>query len=202
VPREEIVKGYEVRPGEHVVVDKEEIAAASGDRTRIIEVEHFVQTHEVDPVFYEKSWFVGAQDAGADAYRLLHDALERTGRAAIGRFTFHNREHLAAIRPYDGVMVLHTLRLCEELVDAKDLDIPEAGKKPGVREVEMAAQLVESLHADFDPRAYRDEYREAVLAVVRRKARGEDVQPPEEPEPDEHDDLLAALQASLGKKGS
>src|SRR3954454_17937028 len=196
VPRDEIVKGFEVRQGKYVVVEKEEIDAAAGERTRIIDVEHFVDAGQIDPVFYDRSYYVGARDEGADAYRLLHDALERRGRAAIGRFTFHNREYLAAIRAYDGVMALHTMRFADELVERKDLDVPRAAKKPDDREVKMAAQLIESLHERFNPEKYRDEYRQFVLDAIKKKAQGKEIEPPDEPEPEEHDDLLAALQAS------
>jgi DNA end-binding protein Ku len=199
VPREEIVRGFEVRQGKYVVVDKEEIDAAAGERTRIIDVEHFVDADAIDPVFYEKAYYVGAQKDGADAYRLLHDALEQTGRAAIGRFTFHNREYLAAVRPYDGVLALHTMRFADELVDAGDLDMPSGGRKPDDREVEMAEQLTESLHRPFEPGDYEDEYRKAVLAAIRRKAEGQEIEAPDEPAEEPPDDLLGALQASLGK---
>jgi DNA end-binding protein Ku len=201
VPREEIVKGYEVSPGRWVVVEQEEIAAAAGPRSRVIDVEHFVDAAAIDPVFYDKAYFVGAQDDGEDAYRLLHDALAQTGRAAVGRFTFHNREYLAAIRPYDRVLALHTMRFADELVDADELDVPRASRKPGDREVEMASRLVESLHEPFRPERYHDEYREAVLAAIRRKAKGEEIEAPERREPEPPDDLMAALQASLGKAG-
>ena len=201
VRSDEIVKGYETSRGKYVVVDKEEIDAAAGEKTRIIDVEHFVDAADIDPVFHDKPYWLGAQDAGADAFRLLHDALERTGRAAIGRFTFHNREYLAAIRPHDGVLALHTLRFADELVGRDDLDVPRAGRKPDEREVEMAGQLVEALHKRFRPGDYEDEYRKAVLAAVKRKASGKEIEAPEEPEAEEHDDLLAALEASLPGKG-
>src|SRR4051794_2900268 len=190
VPRDEIVKGFEVRQGKYVVVEKEEIDAAAGERTRIIDVEHFVDARAIDPVFYEKAYYVGSRDEGADAYRLLHDALERTGRAAIARFTFHNREYLAAIRALWGVLALHTLRFADELVDADDLDVPSAGRKPDEREVEMAEQLTESLHRPFKPTDYEDEYRKAVLDAIRRKAEGHEIEAPEEPEQEPPDDLL------------
>jgi DNA end-binding protein Ku len=200
VPKDEIVRGYEISSGKYVVVDKEEADAAAGPRTRIIDVEHFVDAAAIDPVFYEKAYFVGAQDEGADAYRLLHDALERTGRAAIGRFTFHNREYLAAIRAYDGVLALHTMRFADELVGRSDLEVPRAAKKPDEREIKMAAQLIETLHEKFSPQKYEDDYRQTVLDAIKKKAKGQEIEPPAEPEREEHDDLLAALEASLGGK--
>jgi DNA end-binding protein Ku len=204
VPYDEVVKGYEVASDEWVVLDKDEIAAAQGERSKLIELEEFVPGGEIDPVFYDKSYYLGVGKDGDGAYRLLHAALERTERVGLGRFTFHNREYLAAVRPLDGgVLVLHTMRFADELVDADDLDLPEAGRKPAKKEVEMAGRLVEGLEADFEPEKYEDTYREAVLEVIKRKAGGDDIEPAPEEERDEGADLLAALEASLGNgKGS
>jgi DNA end-binding protein Ku len=197
VPRDEVVRGYEVRSGEYVVVDKEEVDAAGGDRGRIIDVEHVVDAAQIDPIHYDRPYFLGAGKGGADAYRLLHDALQRTGRAAIGRFTFHNREYLAAIAARGAVLVLHTLRFADELVGADDLELPDAGRKPDEREVAMARQLVESLHEDFDPSRYRDEYRELVVQAIEAKAKGRKLPSEQREQRTNDDDLLAALQASL-----
>jgi DNA end-binding protein Ku len=197
VPYKEVVKGYEIAPGEYVVLDKEEIAAASGDGARRIDVEHFVDAADIDPVFFEKTYYLGAGKDDGGAYRLLHDALEDTGRAGIGRFTFHDREYLTAIRARDGVLVLHTLRFADELVPGGDIDVAEPSRGPGKREVEMARKLVDTLHERFRPDRYEDEYRKAVLKVIEQKAKGKDIEPPDEPEPEVPDDLMAALQASL-----
>jgi DNA end-binding protein Ku len=202
VPREEIVKGFEVRPGRYVVIDKEDLDAAVGSRSRIIDIDRFVPLSEIDPVFYEKSYFVGSRDEGADAYRVLHDALERTGRAAIGRFTFHNREYLAAIRSYNGVLALHTMRFADELVAPDELPVPTVSRAPDRREVEMAQRLIDSLHEPFEPGKLHDEYREAVLAAIQRKAKGEEIEAAEEPPAEQPDDLMTALQASLATRRS
>src|SRR3954447_21260166 len=190
VPYEEVVKGYEVADGEYVVLDKDETAAASGERTHVIDVEAFVELGEIDPVFYDKAYFLGAGDKGEDAYRLLHDALERSGRAALGRFTFHNREYLAVIRPLDGVLALHTMRFADELVPGSDIEFEAPGHGPAKREIEMAGKLLESMHERFRPKRYQDEYRKAVLELIERKAAGKDIEPPDEPEPESGDDLL------------
>jgi DNA end-binding protein Ku len=199
VPRDEVVRGFEVASGKYVVVDKDEIAAAGGTRARIIDVDHFVALDDVDPVFFDKSYFVGPQDDGVDAYKLLQAALEETGRAAIGRFTFHNREYLIALRAYENVMALHTMRFADELVAAKDLDVPRAARKPGKREIDMAGKLIESLHTEFRPGRIHDEHREAILAAIKKKAKsGKDIAPPEEDvDAEPADDLGAALEASL-----
>jgi DNA end-binding protein Ku len=197
VSKDEVVRGFEVRSGRWVVLEKEEIDAAGGTRGRIIDVERFVPLDQIDPVFFAKSYFLGARDEGADAFRLLHDALEETGRAAIGRFTFHKREYVVAIRAYDGVLALHTMRFADELVGRKDLDAPRAGAAPKKKELELAEKLVASLSEDFKPGRLHDEYREAVLDAIKKKAKGGEIELPEEEPEEESDDLSAALEASL-----
>jgi DNA end-binding protein Ku len=197
VPYKQIVKGYEVSPGKFVVLDGDEVKAAAGARGKVIEIEDFVPEGQIDPIFFEKTYYVGCRDE-AEAYRVLLAALERTARVGIGRFTFHNREYLVAVRALDGVLALHTMRFHDEVVGADELDVDKPGKGPGKREVDMAGKLVDSLYTKFDPEEYEDTYREAVLALIERKAKGEDLTP-EEPEPEEEPtDLTAALKASLG----
>jgi DNA end-binding protein Ku len=199
VPFKEIVRGYEVAEDEFVVLDKDEVAAAAGGRGKVIELEEFVPEGEIDPIFFDKTYYVGSRD-DSEPYRVFQAALERSGRVGIGRFTFHNREYLAAVRNLEGALALHTMRFHDEIVDADDLDPPKPGKGPAKREVEMAGQLVESLHRKFKAEDYEDTYREAVLDLIKRKAKGEDLAP-DEPEPEEETpDLTAALQASLGSK--
>jgi DNA end-binding protein Ku len=200
VPYEEVVKGYEVREGEYVVLRQEEIDAAAGPQSHAIALEEFVRQAEIDPVFYDHTYYVGTGKGGEDAYRLLHDALQKAGRAGIGRWVFHNREYLVAVRPLDDVLALHTMRFADEVVAADELEIPEPSRAPTKRELEMAVALIETLHDRFDPTAYRDTYRERVLALIRSKAKGEELDLPE-PEPQQStSDLLAALEASLDSK--
>src|ERR687890_260919 len=138
-PYKQVVKGYEVAEDEYVVLDKDEIAAAAGDGAHRIDVEHFVDAADIDPVFFDKTYYLGAGKDGAGPYRLLLDALERTGRAGIGRFTFHDRESLTAVRARDGVLVLHTLRFADELVPGKDIDAASPSRGPDDRGDQMAA---------------------------------------------------------------
>jgi DNA end-binding protein Ku len=196
VSYDEVVKGYEVEPDKYVVLEKDEIKAAAGDRGKVVHITEFVDAEGIDPVFYEKTYYVGSRD-DADPYQLLHEALRRSGRAGIGRFTFHDREYLVAIRALDDVLALHTLRFHDEVVGADDLEIDGGAKKPSKREVEMAGKLVETLYEDFDPNAYEDTYRQAVLELIKRKARGEEIDLAEQEEPAHGDDLAAALEASL-----
>lgn len=199
VPYDQVVKGYEVSEDSYVVLDKDEIKAAAGERGKVIHLSEFVDASDIDPVFFEKTYYVGSGDE-QDAYRLLHEALGRTGRAGIGRFSFHNREYLAALRATDDVLTLSTLRFHDELVDPDEFDIPTSGRKPSDQEVKMAQRLVDTLYEDFDPENYEDTYREAVLDLIKRKAKGEEIDLVEQEEPEQGDDLMAALEASLGAR--
>src|SRR5947209_5166223 len=130
VPYKEVAMGYELRGGEYVMLSKDEINAAAGGKSHAIGLEQFVKREDVDPVFYNRSYYLGAGEDGHDAYRLLHDALERAGRAGIGRWVFHNREYLVAVRPLDGVLALHTMRFADELVSADKLEVPAPSRRP------------------------------------------------------------------------
>jgi DNA end-binding protein Ku len=202
VAYKQVAKGYEVRGGEYVMLTQDEIDAAAGEGSHLIELEEFVPAGEIDPVFYDRTYHLGVGDDGEGAYRLLHDALARAERVGIGRWTFHNREYLVAVRALDTVLALHTMRFAAELVDVDSLDLPAPSRKPSKREVEMAATLVESLHDDFTPEAFQDDYRQRVLDLIEAKARGEE---PDLPDPSEKPggmDLAAALEASLGTSGN
>ena len=139
------------------MLDKDEIKAAAGDRGKVIHLEEFVDAAAIDPVFYEKTYYVGSRDA-EDPYRLLFEALSKTGRAGIGRFTFHDREYLVALRALDDVLALHTLRFHDEVVAGRRPRAAEGGSKrkpsDSARQ-KMARQLVEMLHEDFDPATTR-----------------------------------------------
>jgi DNA end-binding protein Ku len=200
VPYSEVAKGYETSKGEFVLLSPDEVAAAAGERSRQIDLETFVCAPEIDPVFYERTYYLGPGQDGEAAYRLLHDVLARTKRVGIGRWVFHNREYLVAVAASDGVLSLHTMRFADELVSAEDLDVPEPSRAPTEREIEMAGALVDSLLGSFEPGRYQDSHREALLALIERKAKGEEIELPPPAEPEETPDLLAALEASLGKK--
>jgi DNA end-binding protein Ku len=199
VPYKEVAMGYEVRGGQFVLLDKTEIDAAAGDRSHTIELEQFVDPDDVDPVYYNRTYYLGAGEDGEDAYRLLLDALKRAGRAGIGRWVFHNREYLVGVRAAGDVLVLHTMRFADEVVPAGKLEIPRPSRKPAERELDMAEQLVESLHKSFRPSAFKDSYRERVAELIKRKAEGEEIELPEPEDVEATDDLFAALEASLGK---
>ena len=201
VPYKEIVKGYELSNGKYVVLEKDELDAAAGSGSRLIEVEEFVCADEIDPVMYDKTYYLGSQDQGKDAYRLLHDALEKSERVGIGRWVFHNREYLVAVRALDDVIGMHTMRFHDELVPVKDLDLPKPSRNPSKRELDMASKLVDSLQADFEPEELEDTYRELLLEYIEAKAKGKVASLPKRTEADDPGDLMAALEASVSSKG-
>lgn len=200
VPYDEVVKGHEIRDGEFAVLTKEQLAAATPDSDKTIRVEAFVPDGDIDPVLYERAYYLGVGDGGEGSYRLLHDALVKTGRAGVAYFVFHDRERLAAVRPHDGVLVLQTLRAADAVVDLDDLRPDDEGRKPTAKERKMAEQLIDSLHEPFKAQDHRDEHRELVLKLIEAKAAGEEIQVPDVEEPEAPDDLAAALQASLDER--
>jgi DNA end-binding protein Ku len=202
VPYSQVAKGYELRDGEYVMLGRQEIDAAAGERSHLIELEEFVHLREIDPIFYDRGYYLGAGAGGEDAYRLLHDALERSGRVGIGRWVFRNREYLVAIRPLGHVLALHTMRFADELVDPGSLGVPKPSRAPSEREVQLAWMLVDSMLERFRAEEFKDTYRARVLALIESKAKGAQPKLAEIEEPAESPDLTAALEASLRASGS
>jgi DNA end-binding protein Ku len=197
VEYKDIVKGFEVGEGEYVELTKEEVKAAAGERTKTIPIEDFVPIADVEPEYFDRTYYLGMRDGGEEGYRALLAGLEQTGRAGIGRMTFHDREYLVAIRALDGVLGLHTMRFADEVVAPEDMELNTAERGPSEREVKMAGSLVEALAADFEPDKYEDEYRQRVLEMIEAKAKGKQMVRPAPEEPAEESDLLAALEASI-----
>jgi DNA end-binding protein Ku len=201
VPYEKIVKGYEISPDQYVVLTREELEELDPKKTRAIEIQDFVDLDEIDPIYFDHPYYLGPDQGAERAYALLVKAMEEERKVAIARFVLRNKEHLAAIRPMNGVLTMATMRFADEVVSPDKLDgvVPEEDVKPEKREVEMAKALIDSLATDFEPDKYRDEYREELLNLIERKAKGEAVvtQPSEEPKPTKAPDLMAALEESL-----
>ncbi|HEY6550669.1 MAG TPA: Ku protein [Solirubrobacterales bacterium] len=202
VPYENIIKAFEISKDRYVPLSKDELASLDPKKTRAIEVQDFVDLDEIDPIYFDSPYYLGPADGAERAYSLLAEAMEASGKVAIARFVFRNKEHLAAIRPGDGVLTLTTMRFADEVVPPSELDDVLPSEKPKVpkREVQMAEQLIDSLTSSFDPSAYRDEYREELLAMIERKAAGEEVVAApegEEREPTKAPDLMAALEESI-----
>ena len=202
VPYEEIVKGYEIAPEQYVVLTRDELEELDPKKTRAIEIQDFVDLDDIDPILFNQPYYLGPDKGAERAYGLLVKAMEDSHKVAIARFVLRNKEHLAALRPTQGVMTMATMRFADEVVApdeiAADLDADEA-EKPQKRELDMAKALIDSLTSDFDHDGYRDEYREELLSLIERKAKGETVSGPasEAPQPTKAPDLMAALEESL-----
>jgi DNA end-binding protein Ku len=194
-----IVKGYDLGGGRYVVVEPEELRTIDPEASRTIDIEEFVDLVDIDPIYFEHSYYLVPDDRAAKPYALLVEAMAKTGKVALGRFVLRTKQYLATLRAKDGVLVLSTMLYADEVIDAADLDVPTTkATAPSSRELSMAEQLVESLSADFDLSRYHDDYRERVLELIEKKADGQEIaEAPEAPAAAPVVDLMAALEASL-----
>ncbi len=201
VPSEKIVKGYEVSPGQYVTVTDDEMRALAPKASRTIDIEDFVDLDRIDPIYFEQPYYLAPDPNSVKPYRLLVEAMTDLRKVAIGRIVMRSKERLVAIRPYDGLLCLETMRYEDEVVPVADVIPPlEDDSEPAERELEMARQLVASLEAEFEPEKYHDSYREELLSLIDKKAAGEEiVERPAAEEPGKVLDLMAALEASLAR---
>ena len=193
----DIEKGYETSRGKYVMLTQEELDSVDPGKSRTIDIEDFVELAEIDPLYFDKPYFVVPQKGAEKSYALLREAMAKSERVAIARFVMRTKQYLAAIRVADKVLVLETLYFADEIRDAGALNIPARAKVPD-RELRIASQLIDSLTIVWKPERYEDTYRERVLDLVRRKGKGQDISI--EPEPKQEAqvvDLVEALQRSL-----
>jgi DNA end-binding protein Ku len=200
VPYDEIIKAYELTPGQYVPLTKDEMKALAPEKTRAIAVQDFVDLNEIDPMYFDSPYYLGPADGAEKAYSLLAKAMKASGKVAIARFVLRSKENLAAIRSDGNVLTLTTMRFADEVVPVDELEIlPDKASKPAKREQEMAEQLIDSLSTDFKPDDYHDEYREQLLALIERKAEGKEIvaSEAEAPKATKAPDLMAALEESI-----
>jgi DNA end-binding protein Ku len=201
VPFQKIVKGYEVSKGKVVLVEPKELQALEPKKTRSIDLEMFVDMHQIDPIYWDQTYYVGPESSpGArKSYDLLRRAMEETERVGIGRFVMRTKEYLTTIRPLGGGLALETMFYPDEIREQSE--VVGSGGKGAVssRELDMARQLIRSLEEDWDPKKLKDTYRDRVMDLIKKKARGEEIvsEPVDEPE-GKVVDLMEALKASLG----
>ena len=202
VPYDEIVKGYEVAPDQFITITREELEELDPKKTRAIEILDFVDLDDIDPIYFDHPYYLGPDKGAEKAYKLLVDAMEDSRKVAVARFVLRNRESLAAVRPMAGVLTMATMRFADEVVSPREIsdEIEVDGDgAPAKRELEMAKTLIDSLSSEFEADKYRDEYREELLSLLERKAKGEEVvsTTTEAPTPTKAPDLMAALEESL-----
>jgi DNA end-binding protein Ku len=202
-----IVKGFPHSKGKYVVLTDEDLKAANVEATHTIDIDRFVELVDVEPLFFERPYYVKPDKAGGKAYVLLREALANAGRVGIAKVVLRTRQHLAALLPRGDALVLMLMRFHDELREAPPLDLPDSKKSLGItpKERQMATQLVESMAGSFEPDQYRDDYRKDLLALVRQRAkRGELNEMPEAAEVKPKAptgakviDLMALLEQSL-----
>lgn len=210
VPYEEIVKGYDLGDGRHVVLEKEDLDALSPEASRQISLLDFVDASEIDPLFYDRPYYLApANEAAGKPYRLLVEAMREAGKVGIAKFVMRGNEYLAAMRaiePEGGgspVLVANTMNYADEVLDARRIDGLEwADAEVSDRERQMATQLIGSLESPFEPEKYEDEHQQRVLQLIEQKAEGRRIELPEpEPAGGQVIDLMDALERSLAAAG-
>jgi DNA end-binding protein Ku len=206
VPYEEIANGYETDDGDLVILSDAELATASPRKTRTIDIEAFVDVEAVDPIYLDHPYVlmpVGDAEGTLRAYRLLLEVMERTERAALGRFVLRTKEYLALIRARDDRLVLTTLLWHDEVRPTKGVPSPTKRDKPAKKEIDQAVALIDALSCPWDPERYEDGYEKRLKKIINQKRKGQTIEVPEdEEEPSPIPDLMAALEESLAEAKS
>jgi DNA end-binding protein Ku len=202
VDRSELVRGYEIEKGRYVTFSDEELKKLEAAADHAIEISEFIPVKEVDPVYFNNSYFLGCEPTSAKAYHLLNEAMIKTGRVGLAKITMRGKEHLALIRPYEDGLMLHTMYFADEIRSFKEID---HGAKAPVQESELklAERLLEDLsQKKFEPEKYKDSYRDRVIEAAEQKMAGHEVAETATEAPrGKVIDLMGALKASLKKRG-
>ncbi len=204
VPRDEMIKGYEFEKDRFVTFTKEELKALEEASSGAVEITEFVPAASIDPVFYEKAYYLGPDKGGAKPYRLLADAMRESGRSAIGRWAARGKQYLVNIRVVERGLILQQLLYADEVRPIDEVEIPDA--KVGPKELALANQLIDSITSEaFDPAKYEDDVKERIEAQIQKKVEGEEITIPEgtpaAPKGAKVIDIMDALRASLKRKG-
>lgn len=199
VPYSDIVKGYE-KDGHYVVLSDEDFEKAEPEKVRTIDIVAFTDESEIESVYYEKPYFLKPEKHGEKAYALLIEGLKKSKKVGIARYVFKNHEHLAAIKPYNNVLILNQMRFHNQIVQSKSLEIPHV--KVTAKEIEMAIQLINQLTEPFKPDQYHDEYIEDLQKIIQKKSKGKKIEPKEKTTkaPSKVYDIMSLLKASLDEK--
>jgi DNA end-binding protein Ku len=197
VPFEEIAKGYKVGPDEYVMIEPEDLEALAPEKSGTIDIIDFVDVKQIDPIYYDKPYYLIPAKGAAKAYGLLVEAMKKSGRVAIARVVMREKEHLVAVRAIGHGLGMGTLVYHDEIVPIDEMEEVPKETKAGKREVEMAEKLIDALTKDFDPESYKDEHRDRVLALIEAKAEGKTITAPPKKTDKGPADLVEALKASL-----
>jgi DNA end-binding protein Ku len=194
---EEISRGYEYEPGRFVLFEKDELEQINGEANKEIKILDFVQLTDIDPVYFQKTYYLGPGETGAGAYSLLMESMQQTGKIGIAKVSIRSKSSLAAIRVIDNCLAMETMFYPDEIRSITQ--VPNLPEKPVVqeKELQMAKMLIDQLSTSFDPEKYKDEYRGRLLEAIEHKVAGEEIQTAPEPNKMSVIDLMSALQASL-----
>lgn len=201
VDKDDIAMGYEIEPGRYVTFDPDEIAALRPTSTRTVDISDFVDLASIDPIYYERTyWLVPADEAAEKAYGLLAAAMEAEQRVGIGMVVMRTKQYLAAIRPLQGGLAMSTMRFADEVVERSDVDDRDEAAEPSDKELALAKQIISGLESDWEPERYHDSYTQELRSLIEQKAAGDEIT--EEPDGEESGgaqlvDLMAALEASV-----
>lgn len=205
VPWDEIVKGYEYEKGKFVVLKDEDFRRVDVEATQTVDIMDFVQLSEVNPMYFQKPYYLVPEKGGAPAYTLLHDVLKETKKAGIAKVVIRTRQHLAAVKVQEAALVLEIMHFADELVDVQELKIPISKATPKARELAMAKTLVEQMTEKWDPERYTDDYTSALMSLIKDKIAHGDrrtVAPKKTRRDTKVIDLAAVLQESLTQAGA
>ena len=194
VDPDDVVRGFEIDKGRYVPIEDEDLDRLDIELTHSIDICDFVDLDEIDPIYFRKAYYLNPQDGAEKPYRLLVKALDETGKVGIAKVVIRNKQHLAALRAHEGVLVLETMYYADEVRKPEKVNGSARVQKA---EVDMAKSLVENLSSDFKPEKYDDTYRKELMALIRAKAKGAKLPEPQEEEEGEVVDLMEALRASV-----
>ena len=207
VPWEDTVRGFEFEPKRYVVLTDDDLKRANPESTQTIEIIDFVDLAEISPVFFEKPYYLAPERRGAKSYALLRETLRRTGKVGIAKVVIRTRQHLAAVVPFDDVIVLDLMRFQDELRDASELDLPAGKQGLSEKELKMAQRLVETMIDAWDPERYRDDYRVDLKALIDARVEAGELEggkakaPPRRPSRGKVVDLMELLKRSVDEGG-
>ena len=202
IPYEDIVKGYQYKEGDYVILTDKDFESANVEKTHTIDIVHFVDEKEVDTVYYEKPYFLEPEKSGTKPYALLIDAIKKTKKVGVGRFVLKNREHIGIVRVYNDVLIFNQIRFQDELRSHEDLKIP-AGKNVSAKEVELAVTLIKQLDYKFNPKDFKDTYISELKKIIEQKAKGKKVTPKgKKPKNTTSKNLMTLLKKSVESKAA
>ncbi len=197
VEYEDIVKGYEYQKDSFVIIEEEDLEAIPGEKSKTIDIVEFVKLEQIDPIYFDKSYYLAPEDAGKKAYKLLVKALNETGKIAIAKVVIRSRESLVALRVYDEIMVMETMHYPDEIRNSNEVPGTNYELNISEQEIKMAKELIEGLATDFSPEKYDDNYRTKLLEIIESKVQGKEIRHVKEKPNTGVIDLMEALQASL-----